>query len=262
MSGKYDLSSISAISAAAEQARARAGQEPNQSSYNAAWLHGYAQALADAAGQLEQQRQITADMPERPNDGDALVIRFIDSDYHPLFTVPDGANIILTELDGSRSTLPCRYLDGYHARIGDKTFHIHQFALVQEQRGAVYRPEHPGAADICDTYEVYQLKDVGKTPYGFCSYEAAKDKLRPSHYMKVYAGVLAPGVTLEGIFAKHNQDLRPRRMEIRSMSVSDVVVLNRGETKKAYYVDNVGFREAERFLKPPARSKNRAGQER
>ena len=60
MSGKYDLSSISAISSAAEQARARAGQEPDQGSYNAAWLHGYAQALADAAEQLGRQRQLTA----------------------------------------------------------------------------------------------------------------------------------------------------------------------------------------------------------
>ena len=92
MSGKYDLSSVGAISAAAEQARARAGQEPNQGSYNAAWLHGYAQALADAAEQLERQ-QLTA--PVRSNEGTGRVIRFIDSEYHQLFTVPDGANIIL-----------------------------------------------------------------------------------------------------------------------------------------------------------------------
>ena len=259
MSGKYDLSSVGAISAAAEQARARAGQEPDQGSYNAAWLHGYAQALADAAEQLERQ-QLTA--PVHSNEGTGRVIRFIDSEYHQLFTVPDGANIVLTQLDGTSGTLPCRYLDDYHAYIGNEAFHIHQFALFQEQRGAVYLPEHPGAADICDTYEVYQLKDVGKTAYGFCSYEAAKDKLHPSHYMKVYAGNLAPDVTLDDIYEKHNQDLRPRRMEIRSMSVSDVVVLNRGGTRKAYYVDNIGFREAERFLKPPARDKKRAGQER
>lgn len=262
MSDKYDLSNIGAISSAAEQACARAGQEPNQGSYNAAWLHGYAQALADAAEQLERQQQLTADVPVRPNDGDGMVIRFIDSEYHQLFAIPDGANIILTGLDHQRRLLPCRYIDDYHAHIGDETFHIHQFAMIQEQRGTVYMPEHPGAADICDTYEVYQLKDIGKTTYGFCSYEAAKDKLRPSHYMKVYAGVLAPGVTLDAIFAKHNQDMRPRRMEIRSMSVSDVVVLNRGGTKKAYYVDNIGFREAEQFLKPPARNKKRPGQER
>lgn len=262
MSDKYDLSGIGAISAAAEQARARADQEPNQGSYNAAWLHGYAQALADTAEQLERQQQLTADVLEHPNDGNGRVIRFIDSEYHQLFTVPDEGNIVLTQLDGTRSTLPCQYVDDTHAFVDGFTFHIHQFALIQEQRGAVYMPEHPGAADICDTYEIYQLKDVGKTAYGFCSYEAAKDKLRPSHYVKVYVGNLAPGVTLDDIYEKHNQDLRPRRMEMRSMSVSDVVVLNRGGTKKAYYVDFTDFREAERFLKPPAQDKKRAGQER
>ena len=54
---QYDLSGISAISAAAEQARARASQEPDQGSYNAAWLHGYADALEDTARQLEAMRQ-------------------------------------------------------------------------------------------------------------------------------------------------------------------------------------------------------------
>ena len=39
----YDLSSPGAVSASAEQARIRAGQEPDQNSYNAAWLHGYGQ---------------------------------------------------------------------------------------------------------------------------------------------------------------------------------------------------------------------------
>ena len=45
----YDLSSPGAVSASAEQARIRAGQEPDQNSYNAAWLHGYASALANVA---------------------------------------------------------------------------------------------------------------------------------------------------------------------------------------------------------------------
>ena len=35
----YNLSSISAVSASAELAHIRANQEPNQDTYNAAWLH-------------------------------------------------------------------------------------------------------------------------------------------------------------------------------------------------------------------------------
>ena len=41
----YDLSSPGAVSASAEQARIRAGQEPDQNSYNAAWLANVADAL-------------------------------------------------------------------------------------------------------------------------------------------------------------------------------------------------------------------------
>ena len=53
----YDLSSPSAVSASAEQARIRASQEPDQNSYNAAWLHGYASALANVADALEPQQE-------------------------------------------------------------------------------------------------------------------------------------------------------------------------------------------------------------
>ena len=54
----YNLSNISAVSTSAELAHIRANQEPNQDSYNAAWLHGYADALAHAAEALEPQRKL------------------------------------------------------------------------------------------------------------------------------------------------------------------------------------------------------------
>lgn len=49
---QYDLSSAVSIFVSAGLARERAAQEPDQSSYNAAWLHGYAKALTDAAEQM------------------------------------------------------------------------------------------------------------------------------------------------------------------------------------------------------------------
>ena len=55
----YDLSSIEAVSASAELARIRADQEVNPNSYNAAWLHGYADALADVASQLEPRAVVS-----------------------------------------------------------------------------------------------------------------------------------------------------------------------------------------------------------
>ena len=54
----YDLSSIGAVAASAELARLRASREPNQDGYNAAWLHGYADALANVADALEPQREL------------------------------------------------------------------------------------------------------------------------------------------------------------------------------------------------------------
>ena len=52
---QYNLSNISAVNEASGQVRVRANQEPNQSSYNAGWLHGYANALSDAAQGLTPQ---------------------------------------------------------------------------------------------------------------------------------------------------------------------------------------------------------------
>ncbi len=54
----YDLSSIGALTVASELAHIRANREPSQDGYNAAWLHGYASALADAAKQLEPQQEL------------------------------------------------------------------------------------------------------------------------------------------------------------------------------------------------------------
>ncbi len=65
MKDKYDLSSPEAIAASAKLARERAAQEPDQSSYNAAWLHGCADALADAARQLEAQQCYTPKKQKR-----------------------------------------------------------------------------------------------------------------------------------------------------------------------------------------------------
>lgn len=53
---KYDLSSQRAIEDSARLATERAGNEPNQGSYNAAWLHGYAEALKDCWKGLEYQQ--------------------------------------------------------------------------------------------------------------------------------------------------------------------------------------------------------------
>lgn len=54
---------------------------------------------------------------------------------------------------------------------------------------------------------------------------------------------------LEYLFAMHNAGNRPRNQEIRSMSVGDIVVIQRGygdnKNVKAYVCDNLGWKEIE-----------------
>lgn len=197
-----------------------------------------------------------------PNDEGGARIRFIDSSYNTLFFVPDGGSIVFTPFDGDRELLPCRYLDDYHAIIGGRTFHICEFAESAERRGAVYAPEHPREGDILDTYTIYQLGDIGAVPYAFMPYDQAKATLRFSHYRRAYRGVLAPKVTLDDLYLKHNQGNRPFGQRMHSLSMSDVIVLNRGGGEKAFYVDTLGFQEAKRFLHPPVRRRTPPSQER
>lgn len=77
-----------------------------------------------------------------PNpDKEKQVIRFIDSSYNDLFSVPNGGSIVLTRADGSKAALPCTYIDDYHAKIGNSVYHICQFAEIMERNATVYAPE-------------------------------------------------------------------------------------------------------------------------
>ena len=202
-----------------------------------------------------KEKADVSDTTEKPG----RYIRFIDSDYNTLFHIPDGANLTVTDFNGQERTYPCRYIDSYHVAIGkNDAFHICEFAELMERNGSVYRPENPQKGDILDTYEIYQLdlSDKKALAYSFCPYEMAKGKIRPAHYQRMYAGVLAPRTTLEGLFRKHNSDSRPFGQRMRSLSVSDIVVLNRGGERQAFYVDSFGFKECKEFLKPPRRTRS------
>ena len=68
---------------------------------------------------------------------------------------------------------------------------------------------------------------------------------------------LAPNMTLEELYRKHNADTRPFYRQMRSLSESDVIVVKRGGERKAYYVDIVGFQEVPSFLKGLQKLKER-----
>lgn len=74
----------------------------------------------------------------------AKMIRFIDSDYKELFQIPDGGSIKIIYPPGdNRGTIArqCKFLDEYHTRVGNETYHICEFAENMERIGARYEPE-------------------------------------------------------------------------------------------------------------------------
>lgn len=184
-----------------------------------------------------------------PNPNGEREIRFIDSIYNELFKVPDGGSIIVTNFEGQRKTLTCKYIDDYHALIGGSTYHICQFAEEQERAGTTYEPKYPQPKETYAVYEIYQIKDIQCADYCFEGYDAAQASFSASHYRKAYAGMMAKGITLDDLFARHNEDYRPFGRRMRSMSVSDVVVVRQAHSKKAYYVEPFGFRDiSSKFL--------------
>jgi hypothetical protein len=69
-------------------------------------------------------------------------IRFINSSYETLFYVDDGGDVEL-EVNGEWLKFKCRYIDEFHAYIGDHVYHTAEFAQLREHLGQRYRPAEP-----------------------------------------------------------------------------------------------------------------------
>ena len=184
-----------------------------------------------------------------PNpDHDKRMIRFIDSEYHTLFTIKDGESIVITRFDGEKMVFPCKYIDDCHVCIGNSAYHICEFAEMQERNGNIYVPRTPKISAEIGTYEIYQIPATADVDYYFRPYAEAKGKLQNADYQRSYAGMFAKENSLEHLWAKHNSDHRPFARRMRSLSVSDIVVLTQGGKKTAYYADTFGFQEVPEFL--------------
>lgn len=78
-------------------------------------------------------------------------IRFIDSRYHELFRIPDGASIEISYPDGRKEERECTFLDEYHTKVGSYVYHICEFAERMEAIGAAYQPVNHPVKDHTDT---------------------------------------------------------------------------------------------------------------
>ena len=82
-----------------------------------------------------------------PNpDHDKRMIRFIDSEYHTLFTIKDGESIVITRFDGEKMILSCAYIDDYHVCVGNSTYHICEFAESRNATATLMFPERRKSA--------------------------------------------------------------------------------------------------------------------
>lgn len=108
-------------------------------------------------------------------------------------------------------------------------------------------------------YEIWQLKDIPEnemlhfTPYEY----ASKFRLTESRYEKVYeATATKEEDSLDKIYHKFNLE-KPEGYKGHSLSMSDVVVLNVDGVRKAWYCDDIGFKEMPEFCVTKAKSLER-----
>lgn len=102
-----------------------------------------------------------------------------------------------------------------------------------------------------DTFEIYQVKPgIEFRNYRFENIEgldAFDLKVELKNYDFIYKDELKVGMDLEDIFIKFNEQ-RPKDYKGHSLSVSDVVVLNKNGHLSAHYVDSFGFKNIPEFL--------------
>lgn len=101
------------------------------------------------------------------------------------------------------------------------------------------------------TYEILQIQDGSDgEQYRFWGMNYVKEtglQVNVSDYESKYQGKLKSGETLDTLYERFNLH-RPEDFTGHSLSVSDVIVLESGGDKKAFYVDSFGFCEVEDFF--------------
>ena len=106
-----------------------------------------------------------------------------------------------------------------------------------------------------NSYAIYQYRQADDAiGYQYMSLDFIEKmgmSVKGSDYQMMYQGVLEAQDTLEDLYIKFNID-RPEGFKGHSMSTSDVVILKRDGEMKAYYVNDIGFRELPEFIEQRA----------
>lgn len=135
-----------------------------------------------------------------------------------------------------------------YPEIFDKSTYAN--AIVRVADGVEER-ENSYNAERLATYELFQIKEgTNGQAYQFMGMDfVKKNKLvvDKNDYESVYRGEIREGETLDTLYEKFNL-YHPDDFAGHSMSVSDVIVIEKEHEKTAYYVDSFGFTKVADFL--------------
>lgn len=172
-----------------------------------------------------------------------------------LFDAGETIYLITTNL------LPVAAIHRLEIEFGSDYFQIPTEALENARRLQTEMQSHPELQSLreaklllenVDRYGVYQLKiDSPITEdllhLSMNALQRHGYSVERENYHLVYTDHLYPADTLESIYARFNQERQPD-FDGPSLSISDVIVLNRDGVLSAYYVDSLSFQELKDFL--------------
>ena len=72
-------------------------------------------------------------------------ILFRDLEGKDKFRLLDGETIIITMAGGEKREYSCRFINSHHFELGERPYHIDQFAERMREIGATYEPKNPAA---------------------------------------------------------------------------------------------------------------------
>lgn len=98
-----------------------------------------------------------------------------------------------------------------------------------------------------DRLLIYQIPHY-TCEYRFTDYDYAQNKLKATDYRCAYVANMPRDYTPDKCFRDFNYDDRPCANSMPSLSVSDLIVMERGDKAEALYVDAVGFKDVSRLL--------------
>ena len=139
---------------------------------------------------------------------------------------------------------------GTAERFSFKEANPEMFNVSERAAYAVHEPIEHKPIDG-DYFSIYQLKDDDSLHYirfgGLTRLHKEGNEVERDNYDLVYEAALKPGTSLDDLYYEFNMQ-HPKDFRGHSMSVSDIVVLHKGDEDKAFYVDTFGFTEVSEFL--------------